>query len=150
MNPPFTSPHACQTALRPAPEDAPPSLAVGLPDSGVLPSMLDLFDHLCAEGWPQQHTRLSSEDGPPLDAYGVGEFVRDRLVAAPGSSLTVAQAFAVYRTIRGAQGLAIVSHSGFDGLIDSLVEHHLRLRLCDRVSDADGILQPGWLGLEFS
>ena len=134
----------------PASEDAPPALAVVLPDSGVLPSMLDLFDQMFAEGWALQHTRLSSEDGPPLDAYGVGSFVREHLVASPGASLTVAQAYSAYRMIRGVPGWAVVNPGSFDGLIDCLVEHHHHLRLRCDLLDSDGIPQPGWQGIKLA
>ena len=134
----------------PASEDAPPSLDGGLPDSGVLPSMLDLFDHLCAEGWPRQHTGLNTEDGPPLDAYGMGEFVREHLIAAPGTSLTVAQAYSAYRTIRDLRALAVMTRNSFDGLVDCQVEHHLQLRLCHDSPNGDGIPQPGWQGIKLA
>ena len=134
---------------RPASEDASPSLDGCFPDSGILHSMLNLFDHLCAEGWPHQHTRqIGAEDMPPLDAYGVGEFVRERIVPGTGSSLTVEQAYSAYCIFCGDQGRTIISNNGFDGLIDSLVEHHLRLRLRQDIPDCDGIPQPGWKGIK--
>lgn len=133
----------------PASEDAPSSLDGRLPDSGMLHDLLNVFDHLCADGWPRQHAGQSEpEVCPPLDANGVGEFVRERLVPATGSSLTVDQAYYAYCIFCGDQGRTIISRNSFDGLIDCLVEHHLQLRLRHDIPDCDGIPQPGWKGIK--
>lgn len=149
MKLPTTSPHAGQTALRPAPEGASSPLDVRVTDRGALSLMFDVFDPFCAEGWPHQHTGLiGAEDMPPLDAYGVGEFVRERLVPGTGSSLTVEQAYSAYCIFCGDQGRTIISRNSFDGLVDCLVEDHLQLRLRHDIPDCDGIPQPGWKGIK--
>ena len=114
----------------------------------VLGGMLDLFDLVRADGWPLQRAagQLEPAGGLLPDAESVGEFVREHLIAAAGSMVTVKEAFSAYRTYCTSRRLPRVNRTRFDRLIEDAVAQHLHLRLRHDIPVYKGSPQQGWKG----